>query len=79
MTRNYQQSHAGGFAAYQQFWGAIQRVTTSNVTAQPDGSVQATITYYYKDGRVVNEPTNFVLVNENGELKIADSTPLSSQ
>ena len=44
----------------------------------PPRSAQATITYYFKDGRVVRERTAYGLVNERGQLKINSSTVLSS-
>jgi hypothetical protein len=45
---------------------------------QDDGSVQATITYVYKDGSVVAERTSFGLVRDDGQLKINSSHALSS-
>jgi serine/threonine protein kinase len=78
MTGSYQTNHAGGRAAYQQFWDAVDRITLSNVTGSPPNSAQATITYYFKDGRVVRERTAYGLVNEGGLLKISSSTVLSS-
>ena len=39
---------------------------------------RATLTYYFKDGRVVRERTGYGLVNEGGRLKISSSMVLSS-
>jgi serine/threonine protein kinase len=78
MTASYQTNHAGGRAAYQRFWGAIDRISLADVTGTPPNSAQATITYYFKDGRVVRERTAYGLVNEGGRLKINSSTVLSS-
>jgi hypothetical protein len=78
MTANYQTNHAGGRRAYQRFWNAIDRVSVSGVTGLPPGRAQATVTYYYKDGRVVTERTGYGLVEEDGRLKISSSTVLSS-
>jgi eukaryotic-like serine/threonine-protein kinase len=78
MTANYQTNHAGGRRAYQRFWDAIGRVSVSGVTGLPPGRAQATVTYYFKDGRVVTERTGYVLVEEDGRLKISSSTVLSS-
>jgi eukaryotic-like serine/threonine-protein kinase len=78
MTAWYQTNHAGGRQAYQQFWDAINRVTVANVRGIPPDSAQATLTYYFKDGRVVRERTGYGFVNDGGRLKINSSTVLSS-
>jgi serine/threonine protein kinase len=78
MTQSYQTNHAGGRQAYQRFWDAIDRISIAEVTGAPPNSAQATITYYFKDGRVVRERTAYGLVNEGGRLKINSSTVLSS-
>ena len=44
----------------------------------PPSSAQATLTYYFKDGRVVRERTAYGLVNDGGRLKISSTTVLSS-
>ncbi len=78
MTRSYQTNHAGGRQGYQQFWDAVDRIALADVTGTPPSSAQATITYYFRDGRVVRERTAYGLVNEGGRLKINSSTVLSS-
>jgi serine/threonine protein kinase len=78
MTASYQTNHAGGRQAYQRFWDAISRISVADVKGVPPDSAQATITYYFKDGRVVRERTGYGLVNERGRLKINSSTVLSS-
>jgi eukaryotic-like serine/threonine-protein kinase len=78
MTASYQTNHAGGREAYQQFWDAIDRVTVSNVRGIPPSSGQATITYYFEDGRVVRERTAYGFVEDDGRLKINSTTVLSS-
>ena len=78
MTASYQTNHAGGRQAYQQFWDAVSRITVANVRGMPPRSAQATLTYYFKDGRVVRERTAYGLVNEEGRLKINSTTVLSS-
>jgi hypothetical protein len=78
MTSSYQINHAGGRQAYQRFWDAISKVTVANVSGTPPGSARATLTYYFKDGRVVRERTAYGLVREDGILKISSSTVLSS-
>lgn len=79
LTGNYQQSHAGGFTGYQNFWNTVQRVTVFNVSATQGDMVDATIDYFFKDGRVVEERTNYGLIAENGLWKIDSSTVSSSQ
>lgn len=78
MTASYQTNHAGGRQAYQRFWDAIDKINVTDVRGIPPDSAQATITYYFKDGRVVRERTGYGLINENGRLKINSSTVLSS-
>jgi eukaryotic-like serine/threonine-protein kinase len=78
MTASYQTNHAGGRQAYQRFWDAVGRISVADVKGMPPDSAQATITYYFKDGRTVRERTGYGLVNEKGRLKINNSTVLSS-
>jgi eukaryotic-like serine/threonine-protein kinase len=78
MTASYQTNHAGGRQAYQRFWDAISKITVADVRGIPPDSAQATLTYYFKDGRVVRERTAYGLVDEGGSLKINSSTVLSS-
>jgi hypothetical protein len=79
LTMSYQQSHAGGFTAYQNFWSPVQRVTVFDVSAKEGGAVDATIDYFFKDGKVVEERTSYRLVAEDGLSKIDTSTVSSSQ
>ena len=78
MTASYQTNHAGGRRAYQRFWDAISKITVADVRGIPPDAAQGTLTYYFKDGRVVRERTAYGLVNEGGRLKISSSTVLSS-
>ena len=78
MTDSYQRNHAGGRLAYQRFWHAISKISVTNVKGSPPRSAQLTITYYFKDGRVIRERTAYGLINDNGRLKINSSTVLSS-
>jgi hypothetical protein len=64
---------------YRAFWGQIQRVSVSNIVAQPPSTVTATIDYYYKNGQTVEERTRFGLVYTGGIWKIASSSVLSSR
>ena len=65
-------------AGYQQFWDSVTRISLADVKGMPPRSAQATITYYFKDGRVVRERTAYGLVNEEGILKINSTTVFSS-
>ena len=78
MTDSYQTNTARGRRSYERFWGGFQRVTARVVSATPPSRVRATLTYYLNDGRVMTEATVFELVEEEGALKIDDSTVLSS-
>jgi serine/threonine protein kinase len=78
MTASYQTNHAGGRQGYQRFWDAISKITVADVTGIPPDSAQATLTYYFNDGRVTRERTAYGLVNEGGRLKINSSTVVSS-
>lgn len=79
LTVNYQQNHAGGFTGYQTFWDPVQRVTVFDVSAKQGDTVDATIDYFFKDGRVVEERTSYGLVAGDGLWKIDRSTVRSSQ
>ena len=54
------------------------RVSVSGVIGLPPGRAEATVIYYYKNGRVDTERTAYGLVEEDGQLKISSSTVLSS-
>jgi serine/threonine protein kinase len=78
MTARYQSGHAGGRQAYERFWADVDRVSVSGVRGTAPAAAQATVTYRYRDGRVVVERTTYRLVQEDGILKIDDSAVLSS-
>jgi hypothetical protein len=78
MTADYQENHAGGRGGYEAFWSEIAAVEVADVVATGPDQVQATLTYSYQDGSVVQEVTAYRLVDEGGVLKIAASEVLSS-
>jgi hypothetical protein len=78
MTADYQVNHVGGRDAYGAFWGEIADVEITDVSASPPDGAQATLTYYFNDGSVVQEVTAYRLVDEGGVLKIAATEVLSS-
>ncbi len=79
LTTKYQQDHAGGFPGYQNFWSPVQRVTVVDVSAKQGDAVDATIDYFFNDGKVIEEQTSYGLVTEDGLWKIDSSTVRSSQ
>jgi eukaryotic-like serine/threonine-protein kinase len=79
LTANYQQNHAKGFTGYQDFWNTVQRVMVVDVFAAQGSAVDATIDYFLKDGRILEERTNYQLITEDGLWKIDSSTVQSSQ
>ena len=78
MTADYQENHAGGRGGYESFWSAIDGVEVSDVSAAAPDQAQATLTYFFSDGRVIREVTAYRLVEEGAVLKIAASDVLSS-
>jgi hypothetical protein len=56
----------------------MKSVTVSNVSASPPGAARATVTYFYNNGRVVDEDTEFGLVRQGGTVKIDSTTVVSS-
>ena len=79
LTPRYQRTTARNRETYGSFWGAIDAVSVSDVTASAPGSVTATVTYDYADGRVYVERTNYRLARQDGRLKIDRSSVLSSR
>ncbi|MET4639547.1 serine/threonine-protein kinase [Mycetocola sp. 2940] len=78
MTADYQENHAGGRGGYEGFWREIADVEVAEVSATAPDRAQATLTYHFRDGRVVQEVTAYQLVDEGGILKIAATDVLSS-
>lgn len=78
MTADYQENHVGGRDAYGEFWGAVAEVQIADVQASPPDGAQATLTYTFTDGSVVQEVTAYRFVDEGGVLKIAATEVLSS-
>ena len=78
MTADYQENHVGGRGAYEAFWNEVAAVTISDVSASAPDQGQATLTYSFTDGSVVQEVTAYRLVDEGGAYKIAATEVLSS-
>jgi hypothetical protein len=79
MTTDYQENHAGGRGGYEAFWSTISEVSVADVAATGPDSGQATLTYHFTDGRVVEEVTAYRFQDEGGVLKIAATEVLSSR
>ena len=79
MTADYQENHAGGRNGYEGFWSGISDVSITDVRATGPDSGQATLTYYFRDGRVAEEATAYRFTDEGGVLKIAATEVLSGQ
>ena len=78
MTADYQENHAGGRGGYEAFWSNVASLEIADVSASAADQGQATLTYHFTDGRVVQEVTSYRLVDEGGVLKIAETDVLSS-
>lgn len=74
LTARYQTEKTGGRQAYQRFWDQFSKVTVTDVVGSSPGTVQATVTYTFKDGRVQRERTTFGMVLDGGQLKIDTSS-----
>ena len=70
----YQRGEARNFASYQSFWSDISRVEVRVVDVKAPERIEATVTYYMKDGGVDGpERRSFEFVRDDGILKIKDS------
>jgi hypothetical protein len=78
LTARYQADTGKGRASYDAYWHSIDRVTVSDEAATPPGSITVTLTYYFKDGHVTADRTEFGLVRQDGVLKIDSSQVLHS-
>jgi len=79
LTPAFQSGIAQNREYYNSFWGGINRVVASEVTGAAPDTVEATITYYFADGKVSVERTAYRLVQDGGEWKIDSSSVLSSR
>ena len=78
LTERFQTGIARNRDYYESFWGDVQTVTATDVTGAAPEGVQATITYTFGDGRIVVERTAYRIVRDGTDLKIDDSTVLTS-
>jgi len=78
LTERYRRTTARNRATYDAFWRSIEQVSVTDAEGSASGSVTATITYAFTDGRTFVERTSYQLVSEDAVLKIDRSTVLSS-
>ena len=62
LTRALPEHHGTQPGTYDVLLGSVDGVRVSDVTASPPGSVTATVTYHFDDGRVFVERTSYRLV-----------------
>ena len=79
LTPAFQSGIAQNRDYYKSFWGGVQSVAATDVTATGPDTVEATITYTFTDGSGSVERTEYQLVRDGAEIKIDNSTVLSSQ
>ncbi|HEY2043312.1 MAG TPA: protein kinase [Jatrophihabitans sp.] len=74
LTPHFQTTRAQNRQTYDSYWNTIQRVDVSGANGNAPNTASATLTYHYKDGRVVTTQTQFRLVRQNGVLKIDEES-----
>jgi len=74
LTPHFQSTRANNRQTYDSYWGGVQRVDVSNASGQSPNRASATLTYHFKDGRVVTEQTGFRFVRRDGALKIDEES-----
>jgi eukaryotic-like serine/threonine-protein kinase len=78
LTPDYQQSTAGGFDSYSRFWSQMSAVTVRSVSPAGSNSVDATVSYTYRDGREVQERTVFRMAPQDGGGWAIDGSTVQS-
>jgi len=79
LTPNFQTGIAQNRQYYDSFWGGVDLVLATDISGVPPDQAEATLTYYFADGRVSVERTSYRLVQDGGILKLDNSTVLSSR
>ncbi len=78
LTPDYQSGTAGGFDSYRRFWSAVSLVTVRSVSPAGNDSVDATVSYTYRDGREVQERTVFRMAPQDGGAWAIDGSTVQS-
>ena len=77
LTERYRSGEAGSKGSYEAFWGTIDSVQVSDVSATGPSTVTARLRYEGENG-VSRETRSYRLVRDDGVLKIDDSRVISS-
>jgi hypothetical protein len=78
LTPAFQTEIAGDRQSYESFWNRIDRVVATDISGTPPDRAEATISYYFADGRVAVERTAYRFVPDAGVLKLDSSEVISS-
>lgn len=78
LSSGFQRGAAQNRQYYEPFWTRIQRLTAMDARGARPDTAEATITYYFRDGRTAVEITVYSLVLRGGALKTDSSEVLSS-
>jgi serine/threonine protein kinase len=70
LTPHFQRTKAQSRHSYDAYWNTVARVDVGNVSGAPPHDASATLTYHYKDGRVITQFTRFHLIRQADVLKI---------
>ena len=74
LTPNYQQGEAISRDYFEEFWDQFDDVSVSEIAVINELEVEATVTYVYDNGSSESERRYFRFVEEDGILKIDDSS-----
>ncbi|HSE08682.1 MAG TPA: protein kinase [Nocardioidaceae bacterium] len=70
---------AQGRGAYEDWWGSIDSVNLASAEARGSNQVDIVLTYYFKDGRAIQETQRLTMERSGGRYLIADDEVLSSR
>jgi hypothetical protein len=73
LTPEFQNGIARNREYYESLWGGVDRVVAADISGSPPDHAEATISYYFTDGRVSVERTSYRLVQDGAILKLDDS------
>jgi hypothetical protein len=76
LTGNYQSGEPIDKAYFDEFWGQFADVTVGDIAVVSDTEAEATVTYVYGDGSRESERRRYLFVEQDGILKIDESTTI---
>lgn len=79
LTPGFQTGIARNRQYYESFWGGVDRVVATDISGDPPDRAEATISYYFTDGRVAVERTSYRMVLDGATLKLDSSEVLNSR